>query len=583
MPLPCGALPSSGPEPLVLGVLDNVKPTEKQTVIAATAKSFERAFAPRRIVVRNLSMDDIHRAILAGEIDVFISSSGHSYRLLRRYGIRVLGSLITSGFPDPNHVDGTAVIVLASKTGWNSLEDLKGARLAVNSRGSFTGWQIPMGEFAKLTPRWEKFFSSVTEVGGGERIADALEAVLAGKADVAFAKSCLLEAWEMLHPEKAGLLKVVGRQEGPEEPCMRSTELYPSWTVTATERMAPEDMRRAMSAVFSMPPDAQGNYWGTSTDFVRIDRLFRTLEIGPYEYLREWTVRRALEEFWLWILCAVLGVLVLAAHSWRAGYLVKKRTRELEASQEKARQATEHLEQLQKMGALGQVSGMLAHEMRQPLAVISFYLQGLQLLLERGKIGPKEKIEGPIAEIERQTERADEIVEHVRSYARNSRKGSRRRLLLMSDIVQETISNYRVSRQRPPVVKTDLAKGIWVWADPLEIECALFNLLKNAGEALEKARSPMIWVKLERRGDAACVSVEDNGPALSDEDFGRLFASSGSSKEDGLGLGLSIVRSLVEAYGGQLSFERNAGGGVKASFTVFSRPDAAIEPKEQGK
>lgn len=583
-PLPCGASPSPEPEPLVLGVMDNVKPTDKQTVVEATAKSFERVFAPRKVIVRNMSMDDIHRAILAGEIDVFISSAGHSYRLQRKYGVRVLGSLASPGYPDPNRMDSSAVIALADRTDIDSLSSLKGMRLAVNSKTSYTGWQIPMGEFAKITSGWEKYFSRVTEVGGGERIAGALDAVLSGEADAAFAKNCYLEAWEALHPEKKGLLKVVGRQDAAGEPCRRSTELYPSWTVTATQRMPPDEVRRAMAAVFSMPPDANGNYWSAATDFVHIDRLFRTLRIGPYEYLREWTVKRALERYWAWALFAVLGVLALAGHSWRTGYLVKKRTAELRALmekeaklQKKAREATEHLEHLQKMGALGQVSGMLAHEMRQPLAVISFYLQGLQLLIERGAVGPREKLDGPVSEIERQTKRADAIVEHVRSYAKNSRKGARRKPLLLSDVISETVSNYKVSRQNPPAVKEELESGVWVLADPLEIECAVFNLLKNAGEALGGTENPQIAVKMEKKDGGALVAVEDNGPAMSDEAFAKLLVPAESSKAEGLGLGLSIVRSLVEAYGGQLAFERRPEGGLRASFTIAGGP----EPKEK--
>lgn len=275
-----GALPVSqealAGRPLVVGVMNNVKPTAKQTVVEATAESLRKTFAPRKVIVRDMSMEAIHQAILAGRIDIFISSAGHAYRLQRRYGIRVLGSLIMPGFPDPNRVDGTAVIVPA-KSAWSRLEDLKGARLAVNFKGSYTGWQIPMGEIAKIDPHWERFFSSVEEEGEGDRIGRALDAVIAGRADAAFAKNCLLEKWEEEHPEKKGLLKVLARQDCPGEPCRYSTELYPSWIVAATARMAPEDVRRAMIAVFSMPPDANGNYWGTATDFIHIDRLFKRL------------------------------------------------------------------------------------------------------------------------------------------------------------------------------------------------------------------------------------------------------------------------------------------------------------------
>lgn len=554
--------------------MNNVKPTSKQTVVEATAESLRKTFAPRQVVVQDMSMEAIHQAILAGKIDIFISSAGHAYRLQRRYGIRVLGSLIMPGFPDPNRVDGTAIIVPA-KSAWSKLEDLKGARLAVNFRGSYTGWQIPMGEVAKIDPHWERFFSSVEEEGEGEGIGRALDAVVAGRVDVAFAKNCLLEKWEEAHPEKKGLLKVLAGQDREGEPCRYSTELYPSWIVAATARMAPEDVRRAMIAVFSMPPDVHGNYWGAATDFIHIDRLFKRLQIESYEYLREWTVKRFCRQFWPWLMLAAFAIVALAAHSRRSDYLVRRRTAELKALmkrqselQDKAREATEHLDQLQKTGALGQVSGMLAHEMRQPLAVISFYLQGLQMLVERGVVGPKVKLEAPLSEIERQTRKADLIVEHVRSYARNSRKGGHRKPSILAEVVREAVSNYRLSRRRPPRIEEQLEENLWAVIDPLEIECALFNLLKNAGEALEKVRDPRVRVTLSRAGAMALVSVEDNGPALPQAEFERLGSPAESGKEEGLGLGLSIVRSLIEAYGGKLTFARRAEGGLIASFTL---------------
>lgn len=226
---------------------------------------------------------------------------------------------------------------------------------------------------------------------------------------------------------------------------------------------------------------------------------------------------------------------------------------------------------------------MLAHEMRQPLAVITFYLQGLQMLVERGAVGPREKLEAPLSEIERQTKKADQIVEHVRSYAKNSRKGGRRKPAHLSKVVRGAVSNYRLSRRRPPRIEEQLDEGLWAVIDPLEVECALFNLLKNAGEALEKEKDPRVRVTLCRAGAMALVSVEDNGPALSQADFERLGSPAESGKEEGLGLGLSIVRSLIEAYGGKLAFARRAEGGLVASFTlpVDGDADGAVKEKEE--
>ncbi|MFU0841161.1 MAG: histidine kinase [Burkholderia sp.] len=579
----CGA----AGEPLYVGNVDFVRPTDKATIIDATVKSLRERFPERDVRRVEIPVTDLEKAIASGKIDIFVTSAGHSFRLQQNNGTRVIATLVTPDYPDPNHGEGAAVLVRKDDAALRTLADLRGRRLAANTPVSFTGYHIPMGEIAKIDRDWEHFFSSMMFVGGGAALGEALEAVADGRADAAFSRLCYWEMWAKGHPSTAAKLRVLGSMTGEGEACARSSELYPNWTVTATASLSAEDARRAAIAIMNVKPDENGNYWGVATDFLHVDRLFERLRIGKYAYLRQWTLKGFLSTYWPAFALALLALAGLVLHSRRADYLVRRRTAQLQrlmsrqrALQEKARDAAEHLETLQKMGALGQVSGMLSHELRQPLAAVSFYLDGLKMLLSRGAIGPADMLEEPLDEIERQLKKADGIVEHARQYARSARVGSRRVWCRLADVLSGTVENYQVSRKNPPAIEKDFAgAGVWVKADPLELECAVFNLLKNAGEAAQGAAHPTVRISAKREGDRVAVAVEDNGPALSDEGFRRLFAVEASEKEGGLGLGLSIVRGLLEAYGAKLCFARLPGGGLRASFAL---PCAESRPEEKG-
>lgn len=574
-------------KPLFVGNVNFVRPTEKATIIEATVESLRKGFSNRDVQMVEIPVNRLDDALNDGKIDIFITSAGQSFRLQQKHGTRVLGTLVTKNYPDPNHSEGAAIFVRRDSS-LQTLKDLKGKSLIANTPVAFTGFHVPMGEIAKIDADWENFFSSMKFVGGGAALGEALASVAEGQTDVAFARLCYFETWAKSHPELASKLRVINSQTQKGEACVRSTELYPDWTVTATGRLTPEEARTAALAIMNMPPDEHGNTWGVATDYLHVDHLYRSLRLGKYRYLRDWTLTRFLNEYWPALALLLLSLLGLILHSWRTGYLVRRRTSQLQALmarqnnlQEKAREASEHLAALQKMGALGQVSGMLAHEMKQPLATISFYLDGLKLLLGKGVIGPEDHLKEPLEEIERQTKKANDIVEHARQYARTAKSGSRRTWVHFSSVLNQTIENYRVSRRRPPFIQKDLsAADVWIKVDPLEMECVVFNLLKNAGEAAETVMKPTLRILTRRQGNCVRVTVIDNGPALTDADFQKILGPPGPSlKAGGLGFGLSIVRGLLEAYGSKLVFERRSAGGLQASFELPCR-DQKPQEKE---
>ena len=121
------------------------------------------------------------------------------------------------------------------------------------------------------------------------------------------------------------------------------------------------------------------------------------------------------------------------------------------------------------------------------------------------------------------------------------------------------------------------AENLFVYADPLNVDLVLMNLLKNAEEAVRNQQNAEIKVEIKNAGADALVIIEDNGPDMTDDQFASLRNLGQSSKKDGLGLGLAIVRELLEANGGSLKLVRIPSGGLRC---IASLP-IALEDKDR--
>lgn len=119
-------------------------------------------------------------------------------------------------------------------------------------------------------------------------------------------------------------------------------------------------------------------------------------------------------------------------------------------------------------------------------------------------------------------------------------------------------------------------QNLFVYADPLNVDLVLMNLLKNAEEAVRNQQNAEIKVEIKNAGADALVIIEDNGPDMTDDQFASLRNLGQSSKKDGLGLGLAIVRELLEANGGSLKLVRIPSGGLRC---IASLP-IALEDKD---
>jgi signal transduction histidine kinase len=233
----------------------------------------------------------------------------------------------------------------------------------------------------------------------------------------------------------------------------------------------------------------------------------------------------------------------------------------LREAEQRLREAQADLIHAARVSELGAMGATLAHELNQPLAAIVNYLTVCQRLVEAGGTAPRE-LKRALAHALASTERATEIIRRLRDFVI---KGEVHRAphdinAIVEDALVLALAG-GVLRNAGTEVDLD-PTARWVLADAVQIQQVLTNLLRNAVEMMEGMARRDLLIATRRAGKMVEISVADSGPGLAGEDAERLFASFYSAGGAGMGLGLSISRTIVEAHGGRIWAEPGETGAV---------------------
>jgi C4-dicarboxylate-specific signal transduction histidine kinase len=230
-----------------------------------------------------------------------------------------------------------------------------------------------------------------------------------------------------------------------------------------------------------------------------------------------------------------------------------------------------------RVGVLGELSGAIAHELSQPLGAILSNAQAAMRVLERSSIHNTELRE-IITDIIDDNKRARDVISHLRTLLK---KGSAKSELLdLNEEVKEALSlaHSELIRRRVDVTVELDPRVPPVTGDRIQLEQVLLNLILNAAEAINstKHRGHLTITTGFGQNGAPQISVRDDGPGLSDEVMSHLFEPFFSTKAYGLGLGLSICKSIVAAHSGRLWAVNNPEGGATffVSFPSLARKAA---------
>ncbi len=216
------------------------------------------------------------------------------------------------------------------------------------------------------------------------------------------------------------------------------------------------------------------------------------------------------------------------------------------------------------------MASTLAHELNQPLTAIANYLEAGRDLMASDLPDVQLSLREAMEEAAREALRAGQIVRRLRDFvARGEADNAVHDLPEM--IVEATRLGLLGSSERGIRLFTKFAPDASsVLADRVQLQQVLVNLFRNAADAVADSDRRDIIVTTRRDGGMIMVGVADTGPGIAPEIAPRLFEAFATGKEQGMGLGLSICRTIVEAHGGRIWAERGEAGGSIFRFTVWS-------------
>jgi C4-dicarboxylate-specific signal transduction histidine kinase len=237
----------------------------------------------------------------------------------------------------------------------------------------------------------------------------------------------------------------------------------------------------------------------------------------------------------------------------------------------------EEMARMSRVSSMGELTASLAHELNQPLTAIASNAAAGRRLLAQGPPDPR-MFEDLLADVSADARRAGDIILGIHHFVRKT-EGTRRPTNL-NEIVREVLRLLHSDLLgREAAVETHFAPALpSVDADPVHLQQILLNLLMNSLEAMQttpSARRRVVISTACAANSSVEVSVRDYGSGLPKDDFDKVFTHFYSTKPNGMGMGLTIVRSIVEAHGGKLRAE-NVGDGARFFFTlpVTGKPEA---------
>ncbi|RRN61793.1 PAS domain S-box protein [Caulobacter sp. 602-1] len=231
-----------------------------------------------------------------------------------------------------------------------------------------------------------------------------------------------------------------------------------------------------------------------------------------------------------------------------------------------------------RVSAMGTMASTLAHELNQPITAVANYVEAVRDLLERPDPEDLPMIREALTDAAGQAIRAGHIVRRLRDFV--ARGEVEKSIEDLHGLVDEALAlGLMGARESGLAVSVDLDPAAsLVLVDKVQIQQVLINLARNAAEATAGRADRRIWVSSRvEAGGLVRVTVADTGAGVSPSVSEQLFTAFVSTKSDGMGLGLSICRTIVEAHGGRIWFEPRQGGGTQFHFTLVRADPEAID------
>lgn len=558
-----------------LGMVEELSRESQGPFLEETVSALRADFARNGMAlnVTRASEEEIARLVRQNRLDFFLAPSD-LYRRLLLSGCSDIAVTHAAETTNPNRTQGALFL---SRLGEEPDVPRSVSKGKVLRLGGEAGSVIVRGELIRhgLSGKAsaDLFAKIPVRADTDDETASALRRLREGGLDLLILPVCRLERYCGSRTCSTADLGVLWPKQDTDMTCLHSTQLYPGTTLVATPSLTPFAHREILSTIFALGAGENGQRWHVATNFQTTDRTLRLLDDDAWAEVRQSSIRSFLNRWKGWIVFGLCALGFIVVHTVVLQVLVRRKTRELRhalTEQKRARRETElisrRLEKQRRLQTIGQMASLFAHELGQPLNAIGCYAHGIGKATEN--VEKRRAVEKGIQGIEDQVGRAIAIVNRVRDYVRS--QTVRDKVIDLGELVETAIGNFKITSlgNVPVALKLECAGDeLRVRGDSLELELVVVNLLRNASQAIQSIGKPEIRVKIfDRPGPG--FEVSDNGVGLTEEKLAEIVQIGESTRPEGLGLGLSIVRDLVELHDGKIEFSLTAQGGLVVKVTL---------------
>jgi len=546
-----------------------------------------------------LRKEQLQQSLQDDELDFVISDAINYLIFAEQYGIF---RLLTRTWQYSGQVmsdEALSVYTLKTHTALTRLSDLQKKKISLVSN-KFSNSPLFLKNFLyKHKLRKHKLHTvkqSAINIDSSTSISTLLEPLQSRQIDAIIAKSGLLE--ETFTKDELTTLRIINPRTAWQAPLLHSSELIPEWPI-ARAWFIDESLASQISALLLGNTDnnslaaesyfARQYSWTIGKNYQTLhDRTYFSPAIRNNSQETGHASHTAQIPFWisLVIICSLIIILIVHMRSARdltnrlslSKDTLEQEIKERHQAQQQALSHQAELAHVARLSTMGEMASGLAHELNQPLSAINTYVAGCIRRINMGTDEPEDILNALHLTIQ-QAERADNIIRRLRSFVRKGE--SHKTYSDINHLVNEVSSFLQVQLQKSNAnLSLNLEQQLPpVLADIIQIEQVLINLLKNALEAMSDHDSPAVQVSTKQVDNYWIeLCVIDTGDGISEDKLKRIFNPFFTTKSSGLGMGLSISHSIIEAHDGKLyaannytknySSNKKAISGAKFCFTL---------------
>lgn len=550
-----------------LGVLDWRDEPKTASSWEPTLAALKQEFPDKQIELHQLSLEGIADALAQQKLDYVITNPGHYVELSQTFQLAPLATLNNPFFELAQQAIGSVLLVPAENQAIHTWHDLRGLKLGAVTFDAFGGFQLIWDELAKQGIDPKKDFATWQLTGFPmEQLFDRLAS---GEVDGIIVRSCLAEELAVEGRINLADYRVIGEKQHPNYPCLSSSELYPDWPFLSTSKPTATENSQVLRALLKPAKNRQAAQWSAPLSYQPVYTLFERLRLGPFKGFPHNPLLNAIYTYRYLLMLGVGLLLLLFAHHIRVGYLVRKRSQALEKAMQTSQEKQQELAHLSRFTVMGELASGLAHELNQPLTAIINYAQGSQRLLQavnKQAFPQQASLLAAAQKITAQGEQAAEIIRNLRAFMRKGNSGQEQldpkkllqevRLFMDASLKQQQVELRLHLPEELPLIKANRVEFLQIF----------INLLSNALDAMQFKEGGQIDIHLSLNlaSKVLVFDVIDQGEGLTAEASQHIFEPFFTTRSHGMGLGLSLSRSLAATQGARLELFPHLAGGVCA-------------------